>query len=157
MSFFKKFRRGLGRALKGAARLAITQVPGVGSVGGLVLSKLATAGKNRRSLELAAKGRLVTGVGKESYGTISKTKGAEAYIDPQTMADSLGRAPGPRRSFSYKVEQPKSRLSAAVKEKRELRAKASRLSQDQQLLLYQEWQENGKPGKWEDYLLEQVR
>lgn len=141
MGFFRK----LGRLAKkvGGRALSAASVLGVPGAGLAVRAAQAARsfGEDTKKLRLAQRARLVTG--------------------PQ-LRDPINTVLAPPRAA--RIKAPRVTLAATgaqktvskIRASQLLRLKAGKVSPERQKLLYDEWVLLGKPGTWEEYLMDQV-
>lgn len=142
MGFFKK----LGRLAKKVGSRAFSAASVLGVPGAGLAMRAAQAakgfGEDTKKLKLAREGRLVSG--------------------PQ-LRDPVTTVLAPR-ARPLRIKAPRVTLAATGAQKtvskiratQLLKLKAGKVSPERQKLLYDEWVMLGKPGTWEEYLMDQV-
>lgn len=140
MGLFKKLRKGLGKVVnvKNLGKLAGLAVPGVGTLGQVAISKLASAGLNRNKLRLASQGKLVAAMGPQDLALIGKPN-----VDFRHTATGKGLAAAPATKRST-IKIPK-----GLQVKRAVRVKAP--DSGELSSLYRDWKFDAQGLDWDTY------
>ena len=140
MGWFRKIARGVrklgGKALTAAAAVG---VPGVGTA--MRAAQAAKSfGEDTKKLRMAQRANLKAG------------PQLKEPIDHLVMGPTR-RISAPRVTLGPTTA---ARAQTAIRKGQALKLKAGKVSAERQKLLYDEWVGLGKPGTWEEYLLDQV-
>lgn len=145
MGFFKKLGRFATKLGKTAIRAGLVPGGNLATMGIQQLARARATGASKRDLALKAQYG-VAHLPKSQLASISKYAAKSPAVRAPTARLTSGVFEGARQAGIAKAQRKKAARTGFLA--------AAKLSQEQQLMLHKEWTDSGKPGKWEQFVID---